>query len=114
MKIISFFATTIDALAQANGPYTIAVGTPVQFVGGPSVADTDFSWDFGDGATANTRIATHTYADDGIYVAKLTTTVNQPGGVTTRQFAKVIATNVPAIIDPIPDQTVLEGQDVQN
>jgi PKD repeat protein len=112
MKIISFYATTIDAMAQANGPYTLPVGTPVQFVGGPDVADTDFAWDFGDGATANTRIATHIYSDDGTYVAKLTTTVNQPGGVTTRQFAKVVATNVPAIIDPIPDQSVLEGQEV--
>ncbi|MGD0223983.1 MAG: PKD domain-containing protein [Terriglobia bacterium] len=113
MKIISFYATTVDALAQAHGPYTVDTGTLIQFVGGPNVGSTDFSWDFGDGATANTRIATHTYADDGVYVAKLTTTVNQPGGVTTRQFAKVIVRNVPAIIDPIPDQTVLEGQEVE-
>jgi PKD repeat protein len=31
---------------------------------------------------------------------------------TARQFAKVIVRNVPATIDPIPDQTVLEGQEV--
>jgi PKD repeat protein len=113
MKIISFYATTVDALAQANGPYTVDAGTLIQFVGGPAVGSTDFSWDFGDGATANTRIATHAYADDGIYVAKLTTKVNQPGGVSTRQFAKVIVRNVPATIDSIPDQTVLEGQEVE-
>jgi hypothetical protein len=112
MKIISFYATTVDALAEANGPYTVDAGTVVQFVGGPSVAHTDFFWDFGDGAAAQTRVAQHTYADDGVYVAKLTTSVQQPGGVVTRQFAKVIVRNVPATIDPISDQSVLEGQQV--
>ena len=52
MKIISFYATTVDALAQAHGPYTVDTGTLIQFVGGPNVGSTDFSWDFGDGATA--------------------------------------------------------------
>src|SRR6266700_2845824 len=104
MKVISFYATTMDALAQANGPYTVDAGALIQFVGGPNVGNTDFSWDFGDGAAANARIAMHAYMDDGVYVAKLTTTVNQPGGVTTRQFAKVIVRNVPATINPISDQ----------
>jgi hypothetical protein len=50
MKIISFYATTVDALAQTNGPYTVDAGTLIQFVGGPNVGNTDFSWDFWDGA----------------------------------------------------------------
>ena len=113
MKIISFYASTVDALAVANGPYTVDTGTAIQFVGDPNVGSTDYAWDFGDGSTASTRVAIHTYADDGIYVAKLTTTVKQPGGVVTRQFAKVIVLNIPASIDPIADKTVLEGQQVQ-
>jgi len=110
MNFISLYANTVDALAQANGPYTVPAGTAIQFTGGPNVIATDYSWDFGDGVTASTRTAAHTYAEEGVYVAKLTTTVNQPGGVTTRQFAKVIVMNVPATVDPIPDQTVSEGK----
>ncbi|MDP2988974.1 MAG: PKD domain-containing protein, partial [Kiritimatiellota bacterium] len=70
-------------------------------------------WDFGDGATASGMIATHTYADNDIYVAKLSTTVHQPGGVTTRQFAKVIAHNVPPVVNAGPDLTIDEGQEVE-
>jgi hypothetical protein len=57
--------------------------------------------------------ASHTYADDGVYVAKLTTTVNQPGGVITRQFALVRARNVPPTVDAGPDLVVDEGQEVE-
>lgn len=36
-----------------------------------STNSTSYTWDFGDGATANTTSATHTYANNGIYVVKL-------------------------------------------
>ena len=109
MKIISFYASTVDAMARANGPYTFPCGTAISFVGGPTTVNTSYHWDFGDGSGADARVADHTYADDGVYVAKLTTTVTEPGGVTTRQFAKVTITNVPAIVDPSPDYTEPEG-----
>ena len=70
-------------------------------------------WDFGDGNSATGMLAQHTYADNGIYVAKLTTTVNQPGGVVTREFARVRARNVPPVVDAGPDLEIDEGQDVE-
>ena len=107
------FASTVIAFAEANGPYTVDAGAPITFSGGPPKPDTTYEWDFGDGAAASGMVATHTYADNGIYVAKLSTTVHQPGGVTTRQFAKVIARNVPPVVNAGPDLSIDEGQEVE-
>jgi PKD repeat protein len=111
--VTAIYASTVIAFAEANGPYVVDAGAPVTFLGGPVAADTDYAWEFGDGATAVGRVATHTYADDGVYVAKLTTTVNQPGGVVTRQFALVRARNVPPVVQAGSDLTIDEGQEVE-
>lgn len=111
--VTAIFASTVIAFAESNGPYIVNAGAPITFTGGPVTVDTDYAWDFGGGATALGRVASHTYADDGIYVAKLTTTVNQPGGVVTRQFARVHARNVPPVVDAGPDMTIDEGQEVE-
>ena len=107
--VLATFASTVIAFAEANGPYVVPAGAPMTFAGGPVTADTTYAWDFGDGQTAVGRVANHTYADNGIYVAKLTTTVNQPGGVVTRQFARVHARNVPPVVDAGPDLLIDEG-----
>lgn len=112
-SVTATFATTLIAFAEANGPYLVDAGAPVTFTGGPVTADTHYAWDFGDGSTAVGRVANHTYADDGIYVAKLTTTVTQPGGVVTRQFARVRARNVPPVVNAGPDLVIDEGQVVK-
>jgi len=97
-------------MAVGNGPYTIDVGTELTFSGGPSTPDTTYAWDFGDGVTASGQSATHTYADVGVYVAKFSTTVTAPGGVTTREFARVTVVDVaPSVVVPGPI-TVKEGQ----
>jgi PKD repeat protein len=79
-------------------------------VGGPARPNTSYAWDFGDGGTAATAAATHRYADDGLYVAKLTTDVSEPGGVVTRHFAAVRVMNVPPMVDAGPPLTIDEGQ----
>src|SRR5690606_10610610 len=109
----AIFAETVIAFAESNGPYTVNAGAPITFTGGPVTVDTEYEWDFGDGGTATGRVASHTYADDGIYIAKLKTTVTQPGGVVTRQFARVNARNVPPKVDAGPDMTIDEGQEVE-
>lgn len=109
----AFFGNTVIAFAEANGPYVVDAGAPIVFNGGPAKPDTSHAWDFGDGDTATGMVAQHTYADNGIYVAKLTTTVNQPGGVVTREFARVRARNVPPLVDAGPDLEIDEGQDVE-
>jgi hypothetical protein len=111
--VTAIFAHTVIAFADSGGPYVVNAGAPVTFTGGPVAVDTDYQWAFGDGATAANRVATHTYGDNGIYVAKLQTTVNQPGGVVTRQFARVHARNVPPVVDAGPDITIDEGEEIE-
>ena len=110
--VAAIFGDTVIAFAEANGPYVVDAGAPVLFNGGPAKPHTSYAWDFGDGATAVGMSASHTYADNGIYVAKLTTTVSEPGGVVTREFARVRARNVPPVIDAGPDIEIDEGQEV--
>ena len=110
--VAAIFGKTVIAFAETNGPYVVDAGAPVLFTGGPAKPNTSYAWDFGDGAVAVGMSATHTYADNGLYVAKLTTTVNQPGGVLTREFARVRARNVPPVVDVGPDIEIDEGQAV--
>lgn len=113
ITITSTYAGTPLAMAESNGPYSVAVGSPVTFSGGPSAADTTYAWDFGDGTTAGLQSATHIYADVGEYVAKLTTTVTAPGGVITREFARVEVLDVPPVVTMPSSATVNEGEALQ-
>ncbi|MDQ6827362.1 MAG: PKD domain-containing protein [Gemmatimonadota bacterium] len=108
--VVATFASTTDALADANGPYSVPEGAEVEFDGLPIKPNTTYSWDLGDGAVLPGAVVTHRYADNGLYVAKLTTVVNEKGGVTTRHFAAVRVTNVAATVDAGPPITIDEGQ----
>lgn len=107
--VTATYASVTDALARSNGPYVVPEGAEVSFQGGPVRPNTTYAWEFGDGAAANARVATHRYADDGLYVAKLTTVVHEEGGVTTRHFAAVRVANVAPSVDAGPALTVDEG-----
>ncbi|MGH9887997.1 MAG: PKD domain-containing protein, partial [bacterium] len=107
--VTATFASVTDALADANGPYTVPEGAEVEFDGLPIKPHTTYSWDLGDGTVLPGADVTHRYADDGLYVAKLTTVVNEEGGVTTRHFAAVRVKNVPATVDAGPPITIDEG-----
>jgi len=107
--VVATFASVTDALADANGPYSVPEGSEVEFDGGPIKPDTTYSWDLGDGTVLAGAVVTHRYADNGLYVAKLTTVVHEKGGVTTRHFAAVRVTNVPATVDAGPPITIDEG-----
>lgn len=111
-EVHATFESTADALAQANGPYLVDAGSPIQFVGGPAKPDTTYEWDFGDGIGVATMSPVHTYGDNGLYVARLTTRVNQPGGVETRHFAAIRARNVPPVVEAGNVITIDEGEEV--
>lgn len=113
MTVTAKQALTVEAQANSGGPYVVDGGSPLELVGGPSAPDTRYQWDFGDGATGEGAVVTHTYADDGVYVAKLTTIVEQPGGKTTRHFARVRVRNVAPTVDAGPDLEVDEGQEIE-
>lgn len=112
-QVTATFASVTDALAKANGPYAVPEGALITFLGGPDAPNTTFAWEFGDGHGASSRVAQHRYADDGLYVAKLTTVVHEEGGVVTRHFAAVRVTNVAASVEAGPPIAVNEGQVVE-
>ena len=67
----------VKLTADADGPYTGTVGSPVTVNGsGSSPADriTAYQWDFGDGQAGTGAIVTHTYAVSGTYTLVLTVT----------------------------------------
>ncbi|HEY7878167.1 MAG TPA: PKD domain-containing protein, partial [Gemmatimonadaceae bacterium] len=107
--VVATYASVTDALANSHGPYTVPEGAEVTFDGGARKPRTDYSWDFGDGNSAAGATVSHRYADDGLYVAKLTTVVHESGGVTTRHFAAVLVENVPPTVDAGPPITIDEG-----
>ncbi len=80
--LVTVTAPPVDApvLAQCvANPSTVGIGETVQF--SATVTGTrpiDFEWNFGDGTTANTLSATHSYSEVGTYEATLTAT-NEAG-----------------------------------
>jgi PKD repeat protein len=109
LTVKSKFETTVIVPADSQGPYTVNAGSPVTLSAGSTHPDATCEWDLGDGTFANTHSVTHTYADNGVYVAKLKVVVHQPGGATSRHFAIVNVRNVPPMVEAGPDRTVNEG-----
>jgi len=67
-------------IANANGPYTGAVGDPVQFSSDGSIDPNgtiqSYSWDFGDGNSSSEANPSHAYEDAGEFNVTLTVTDN--------------------------------------
>ncbi len=112
---VHLLAENVNGTVQAYGHHQINVRTPgapvAAFTMTPStgytplaVAFTDAStgnintwaWEFGDGTTASTRNATHTYTVPGTYLVNLT--VTGFGGTDTIQQTLVVTSPVPAAI----------------
>lgn len=83
--------------ANANGPYTAALGNAITFSSNGST-DSDgtivsYLWDFGDGTTSTDTNPSHTYANADSYTVTLTVTDNS--GLTGVNTAAVSVTNLP-------------------
>jgi PKD repeat protein len=110
IQVHSTFELTAVVPANTGGPYVVDAASPVTLSAVNTHPDATYLWELGDGTTATTATVTHTYDEDGVYVAKLTVTVNQPGGATSEHFAEMHVRNVAPTVDAGPDRTVDEGQ----
>ena len=75
---IAISAGNNPPVSNPGGPYSGATGQPVSFNGSGS-SDPDgntltYAWDFGDGGTATSALASHTYSAAGSYLVSLTVT----------------------------------------
>jgi hypothetical protein len=63
-----------------TGSYGVAPGVPLTFVADPSIptANTNISWDFGDGGTANGATVPHTFATAGVITVRMSVTQTNP------------------------------------
>ena len=109
ITVTSTFAGTVRSLADANGPYVVDAGSTLTLTGGPNNAATTFAWDFADGTYGSGRVVQHVYPRTGVYPVKLTTTVSQPGGVVTEEYAQVRVRNTPPVVSAPPALSVDEG-----
>ena len=81
-------AMTVSIAAEAGGPYSGTVGTPVSFSGaGSSGPITAYFWSFGDGTSAQGITTSHSYFVAGTYTVSLT--VYGPGGLQSTDTALV-------------------------
>ena len=86
----------------AGSDATVNEGETLAFTGNVTDINPDethtYTWDFGDGATAEgTLTPTHVYADDGEYTVTLT--VSDSGGFTNEDTLKVTVVNRPPTVD---------------
>ena len=94
-------------------PTAVAEGQTVTFDGSktsdPNGDALLYAWDFGDGSHGTGATATHAYADNGSYTAKLTVTENGAEGLTSSASVSVTVTNVAPTGTLSAPATVVEG-----
>jgi PKD repeat protein len=67
-----------------------------------------YLWDFGDGTTSTDPVASHTYAQDGVYTVSLTVTDND--GLTDTAFTTTSVANVAPVVGAFAGATLLPGE----
>jgi DNA/RNA endonuclease G (NUC1) len=102
-------SSTQPPLAQASGPgAAIAEGSAAAFSAAGSVdpngSIVSYVWEFGDGSSGSGATASHVYAQDGAYSARLTITDND--GLTASAVVPVTVTNVAPALNAIADGNV--------
>ena len=110
IAVVSAFGGTPIVRARTGDAYEVDAGSPLTLTAVNTHASAHYAWDLGDGTTATGPSVTHTYARDGVYVARLTVVVDGPGGARTRFYARVQARNVAPTVDAGADLVVDEGE----
>jgi len=103
----------LPVAAFTGSPTTVAPGQSVQFTDQSTNNPTSWSWNFGDGSTANTsRNPTHTYNSPGNYTVTLTVT-NSYGSDAETKTGYIIVGNSPVAEFTGSPRTITTGQSVQ-
>jgi len=111
VDVISSCETVAVVAANSGGTYTVAAASPVALTAGNIHPTASYKWAAGDGSSpVNLQNEVHSYVASGLYVAKHSLTINQPGGATSRHFALIDVRNVPPTVDAGSDITVNEGE----
>lgn len=105
-------ALTIVYSSNAGGPYSGSVAMPVYFQPGYFDSVIEYQWQLGDGESASSANVQHTYTNNGLFVARLRTTVNQSGGASRHYHAAVRITNSHPLVNVVADSTVDEGTEL--
>jgi PKD repeat protein len=90
-------------VADAGGPYAGQVGSPITLSGSatdPSPVDQTtllYHWEFGDGATGNGPLVSHTYQQAGSYPVTLTVTDKDGGVGRATATVEISAVNQPPV-----------------
>jgi len=99
----SISAPNTAPTANANGPYSGTVGSPVSFDGSASSdlegVISSYAWNFGDGSTATGVNPTHTYASAATFTVTLS--VTDSGGLTDSATTTAAIGNQPTL--PVAD-----------
>jgi len=96
--------------SDSGAPYAGLAASPIKLEAVYPHPKGRYHWELGDGSVADGFEIEHVYVDNGIYIVRLTTTVDDPHGVATHHFARVRALNVPPAVDAGPDITAKEGE----
>lgn len=110
ISVTSTYSSALISAAGVGGPYTGFAASVMHFNAGFPNPNMSYHWDFGDGNSADGHAVTHIYADDGLYVLRLTMVVNEPGGATTHESTLVYVKNVAPGVDAGADRTIDEGE----
>jgi len=77
------------ALSTQSGPAPLTVNADASGSSDPDGFVKAYKWYWGDGTTAMTKTASHTYATAGTYTLQLTVTDNQGGAAKTKKTITV-------------------------
>jgi DNA/RNA endonuclease G (NUC1)/PKD repeat protein len=102
----------VTPIAAVDGPYATQEGGSIS-VSAAGSSDRDgsvvsYAWDFGDGSTATGATATHQYAQDGVYVVRLTVTDND--GLTSSATTEAVVANVVPVVGAVGPATLIAGE----
>jgi PKD repeat protein len=104
-------SNTQPPIASVSGPASLDEGDAASFSSAASVdpngSIVSYDWDFGDGTAASGVAVNHVFAQDGVFVVRVTTTDND--GLTGTASLTVSVANVAPVVSSLANASVNAG-----